>query len=100
MDYLENFVHSQVHSLNDVSAVVENPPNVFGIDRAGEVWIAVVCIVLFAVSLTTLLGDLKKIVPDEVLGPGELPIGALVYLLLGFRRHHVVHELGEVLLQL
>ena len=67
--------------MNDVSAIVEDSANVFCVDCAGEVRVAVVCIVLFAVGLTTLLRDLEEVVPDEVLGPGELTIGPLVYLL-------------------
>ena len=47
-----------MHSLNDVPAIVEDPADVFCVYGASEVRVAVVCIVLFAVGLTTLLRDL------------------------------------------
>ena len=88
-----------MNSLNDVSTIVEDPPDVLRVDGAGEVGITVMCIMLFAVGLTTLLRNLKEIIPDEVLGPRELPVRPLVYLLLGLRRYHVVHKLREVIFQ-
>ena len=98
--YLENFVHSKVDSLNDISTIVEDSTDILRVDCAGEVGITVMCVMLFAVGLTTLLRNLKEIIPDEVLGPRELPVRPLVYLLLGFRRYHVVHKLREVFFQL
>lgn len=73
--------------MNDVSAVVEHAANVLGVDGAREVRVAVVRVVLLAVGLTALLRDLEEVVPDEVLGPGELPIRSLVYLLKAWRKH-------------
>ena len=96
--FLEDLVHLQVDALDDVSAVVEDSPDVLGVYGAGEVRVAVVGTVLLAFSLTGLLGNLEEIVPDEVLGPGELAVCAVGDLgqRLGWMR--VVHELGKVVL--
>jgi len=87
-----------MHSLNNVSAVVENTSYVFSVYGASEVWVTVVCVVLFAISLTALLGNLKKVVSDEVLCSGEFTVGTLVYLQLSLVRNHVVDKIGEVVL--
>ena len=63
--------------LDDVSAVIEHPPDVLGVDSARKMGVAVVGTVLLAFSLTGLLGNLEEIVPDEVLGPSELAVGAV-----------------------
>ena len=57
--YLENFVHSKVHSLYNVSAIVENSTDILRVNGTCKMWVTVVCIVLFAIRLTALLGDLK-----------------------------------------
>lgn len=87
-----------MNALDDVSAVIEHPPDVLGVDSARKMGVAVVGTVLLAFSLTGLLGNLEEIVPDEVLGPGELAVGAVGDLgqRLGWMR--VVHELGKVVL--
>ena len=89
-----------MHPLYDVSAIVENPSNVFRIDSAREMWVTMVPAMLFAIPLTRLLTKLQKVVPDEVFRPRKLPVLALVDLRLRLRRYHVVCEFGEVVLQL
>ena len=46
---LQDLVHPEMDSLNDVPAVVENPPYVFRVDGTGEMGIAVVSRVLFRI---------------------------------------------------
>jgi len=89
-----------VDTLNDVSAVVEDPPDVLGVHRAGEVGVAVVRAVLPTVRPARLLAYLQEVISYKVLGSGELFVCASVYLRAGLRRDHIVHELGEVVLQL
>ena len=84
----------------DISAIVKDSPNVLGVYGTSEVRVTVVSIVLFAVALSGVLRDLQEVVSDEVLGSSELSVGTL---LLDLRqrllRHHVVHELGEIVFQ-
>ena len=48
-----------MHSLYNVTTIVENPSDVFGVDCASEVWIAMVGTMLFVIStLTGMLRDL------------------------------------------
>ena len=96
---LEDLVHPKMDPLDDVPAVVEDPADVLRVDGAGEMGVAVVGGVLLGVPLRGLLGDLKEIVPDEVLGPSKLPICPAVDLGHGFGRHGIVHKFGEVVLE-
>lgn len=97
---LEDFVHPEMDPLDNVPAVVKDPADVLSVNGAGEVGVAVVGGVLLGVPLRCLLGDLKEIVPDEVLGPGELAVCPAVNFGHGFGRHGVVHKLGEVVLEI
>ena len=96
---LEDLVHPQMDPLDNVPAVIKDPADVLRVDGAGEVGVAVVGGVLLGIPLRGLLGDLKEIVPDEVLGPGELPIGPGVNFRHGLGRHGVVHEFREIVLK-
>ncbi len=98
---LQNLVHPEMHPLYDVPAVVEDPPDVLGVDGAGEVRVAVVSAVHVPVAaLRALLRQLEEVVADEVLGPDKLPVLTGVHVALRLRRDHVVNELREVVLQL
>ena len=100
-DVLEYLVHPEVDPLDDVAAVVEDSPYVLCVDGAGEVRVAVVGVVLLAVARPRVLGHLQEVVPDEVFGPGELPVGAvLLDLRQGLGRDLVLDKLVEVVLQL
>ena len=48
-----------MHALNDVPAVVEDPPNVLRVDGAREMRVTVVAAVLFRVAVRRLLADLQ-----------------------------------------
>ena len=52
-DVLQDLVHPEMHSLYNVTTIVENPSYVFCIDCASEVGIAMVCIMLFVISSLT-----------------------------------------------
>ena len=100
--FLQDFVHPQMHSLYNVTTIVENPSDVFGVDCASEVWIAMVGTMLFVVStLTGMLRDLQEIIPNEVFGPRKFPVCTLLFDFgLCFRWHYVVHKFREVIFQL
>lgn len=89
-----------MYALDNVSAIVKDSPDILGVDGACKMGVAVVGTVLFRVPLRRLLGNLQEIVPDEVLGPGELAVGPGLDLGGGLGGHGVEHEIGEVVLQL
>ena len=55
MTRLQDLVHAQVYSLDDVPAIVEHPPDVLRVHGAGEVRVAVVRTVLLGVATARLL---------------------------------------------
>ena len=98
VDVLQYFVHSEMHSLYNVTTIVENPPYVFRIDCASKMGIAMMRTMLFVISLTGVLRNLQEIIPNEVFGPRNFPICTLLFnfgLCLG--RHDVVYKLREVI---
>lgn len=97
---LQDLVHPQMHPLDDIPTVIEDPPDVLCVHSAREVRIAVVGAVLLGVTTTRLLRYLKEIVPDEVFRSCKFSFRALIYFLLTLWRQHVVDELREVILQL
>ena len=51
-----------MYTLDNVSTVVEDLPNVFCVYGTGEVWVAVVSAVLLGVPAAGLLADLQEVV--------------------------------------
>ena len=97
---LQNFIHSKMHSLYDVTAVIKNPSNVFCIDCASKMGITMVGIMLLVISLTGVLRNLLEIIPNEVFGPRKFSICTLLfYFGLFFRWHNIVHKFREVIFQ-
>lgn len=54
-----------MYALNYISTIVEDPSNVLSVNCACEVRVAMMCTVLFRISSTGLLADLKEIVPEK-----------------------------------
>lgn len=63
--FLEQLILTEVHALNDVTAVIEHTADVLGVHGASEVGVAVVA------PISTSSADSQKFVTDEVLGPGH-----------------------------
>ena len=89
-----------MNPLDDISTVIEDPPDVLCVHSTCEVWVAVMRAVLLGVPATGLLRYLKEIVPDKVFRTCEFLLRPLVYLLLTLGRQRVVDVLWKILLQL
>ena len=89
-----------MHSLDDVTTVVEDSSNIFRVNSAGEVRVAVVGRMLFGVTARWLLRDLQEVVPDEVFCTCEFSVRPLLYLLSTLRGQHVVDKLRKIVFKL
>ena len=86
-----------MNSLNYVSAVVEDSPNVFRVDSACKMRIAMMRVVLFGIAARGLLRYLQEIVPDEEFGACKLTVRPLIYILLCLGRKHIVDKFWEII---
>ena len=99
--FLQDFVHPQMHSLYNVTTVIEHPSDVFCVDCSSKMGIAMVGIMLLVISLTGVLRNLQEIIPNEVFGPRTFSIFTLLFNFgLCFRWYYVVHKFREVIFQL